>query len=147
MFLYKDNRFHFNNISFCLPDNVYLNAGGEEYDGCMELRPNGADFCIIIFSDYKENGAEQFFSKGEAEECYRWVSDITPFTVNNLSGYFCSYKSNYNVYSEYRFDIDNKNDANVLGIRIHGKTPIDMEQTLKHPAVVNLLQSLNKISG
>ena len=26
MLLYKDNQFHFSNISFCLPDNVYLNT-------------------------------------------------------------------------------------------------------------------------
>ena len=67
MFLYKDNRFHFSNISFCLPDNVYLNTTCEEYEDCIELHPVDEDFRIIIFGDYSEGGAKQFFAKGGEE--------------------------------------------------------------------------------
>lgn len=142
MFLYKDNRLHFNNISFCLPDNVYLNAGCEEYNDCIELRPNGEDFRIIIFGDHSDGGAKQFFAKGEKEECYRWVGELMPVTVGNLSGYSLSYKSAYNAYTEYRFDINHDNGANVLGILVHGKIPIDIDEAVKHSTVVGLLQSL-----
>lgn len=141
MLLYKDNRFHFDNISFCLPDNVYLNADCEEYNDSIELRPNGTDFRIIIFYDYSEGGAKQFFAKGEDEACYRWIGEMTTVTVGNLTGYSLSYKSAHNAYTEYRFDICG-DETNVLGILIHGKTPMDMDETCRHPAVVALLQSL-----
>lgn len=143
MFLYKDNRFHFYNISFCLPDNVYLNTDCEEYNDCIELQPNGEDFRIIIFGDYSDGGAKQFFTKGEEEECYRWVGELTPFTVGNLSGFSLAYRSAYNGYAEYRFDINGENDnVNVLGILVHRKIPMDIDEAVKHPAVVCLLQSL-----
>ena len=141
MFLYKDNRFHFNNISFCLPDNVYLNTACEEYDNCIELCPADADFRIVIFTDFSEVGAKQFFAKGEAEACYRWVGEITSVTIGNLHGYSLSYKSAQNAYTEYRFDT-NGNETNVLGIFIHVTLSSDIEAALKHPSVVNLLQSL-----
>jgi len=146
MFLYEDNRFHFSNMSFCLPDNVYLNTNCDEYNNCIELRPNGADFRIIIFGDYKENGAKQFFSAGEAEECYCWVGEISNVTIGSLTGYSISYKSTYNAYIEYSFDIGAENDLNILGIRIQGKEPTDMDQILRHKAVVDLLHSLLKVS-
>lgn len=141
MFLYKDNQFHFNNISFCLPDNVYLNTDCEEYENCIELRPVDADFRIIIFGDYSEGDAKQFFAKGEDEACYRWISEMTTVTVGNLTGYSLSYKSAHNAYTEYRFDIRGE-EANVLGILVHGKTTLGMDETCRHPAVVALLQSL-----
>ena len=112
MFLYKDNRFHFNNISFCLPDNVYLNTNCDEYKECIELIPNGEDFRIIIYADQNKRTASQFFGKGEVEECYHWVGEATPITVGKVEGYFCSYKSTYNTYTEYRFDTDSSCDLN-----------------------------------
>ena len=56
--------------------------------------------------------------------------------------YTQSYKSTYNAYTEYRFDINGENDANILGILVHGKIPIEIDTVAKHPAVVALLQSL-----
>ena len=99
MFLYKDNQFHFSNISFCLPDNVYLNTACDEYEDCIELHPVDEDFRIIIFGDYSEGGAKQFFAKGEDEACYRWISEMTTVTVGNLTGYSMSYKSAHNAYT------------------------------------------------
>lgn len=68
MFLYKDNRFHFNNISFCLPDNVYVNTNCDEYKECIVLIPSGEDFCIIIYTEQNGRSAEQFFGESEVEE-------------------------------------------------------------------------------
>ena len=140
MFLYKDNRFHFNNISFCLPDNVYLNTACEEYDDCIELRPADADLRIIIYGDYTKEGAKRFFSKGE-EACYRQISEIETVMVGNLTGYSLSYNSAHNAYTEYRFDI-HRGEANVLGVLIHRETASDMAAAIKNPAVVNLLKTL-----
>ena len=140
MFLYKDNRFHFNNISFCLPNNVYLNTSCEEYDDCIELRPADADLRIIIYGDCTKEGAKQFFSKGE-EACYRRIGEIETVTVGNLTGYSLTYNSAHNAYTEYRFDIQS-GEANVLGVLVHGKTASDMEAVIKNPAVANLLQSI-----
>lgn len=140
MLLYKDNRFHFNNISFCLPDNVYLNASCEEYDDCIELRPADSDFRIIIYGDCNKEGAKQFFSKGE-EVCYRRINEIKTVKVGNLTGYSLSYNSVHNAYTEYRFDIASV-ENNVLGIVIQGKTATNKVPVVKYPAVVNLLNSL-----
>jgi len=140
MFLYKDNRFHFSNISFCLPDNVYLNTTCEEYEDCIELHPVDADFRIIIFGDYSEGGAKQFFAKGE-ETCYRHIGETETIVPGNITGYTISYNSTHNAYREYRFDIDGE-ESNVLGILVHGDMPIDMDVTSQHQAVKMLLQSL-----
>jgi len=140
MLLYKDNRFHFNNISFCLPDNVYLNASCEEYDDCIELHPVDADFRIIIYRDYCKEGSKQFFTKGE-ENCYRHIGETETIVLGSLTGYTLSYNSTHNAYREYRFDIDGE-ESNVLGILVHGDMPIDMDVTSQHQAVKMLLQSL-----
>lgn len=140
MLLYKDNRFHFNNISFCLPDNVYLNASCEEYDDCIELHPVDADFRIIIYRDYCKEGSKQFFTKGE-ENCYRHIGETETIVFGSLTGYTLSYNSTHNAYREYRFDIDGE-ESNVLGILVHGDMPIDMDVTSQHQAVKMLLQSL-----
>lgn len=140
MFLYKDNRFYFSNISFCLPDNVYLNANCEEYDDCIELQPADADLRIIIYGDYAKEGAKQFFSKGE-EACYRRISEIETVTFDTLTGYSLSYNSAHNAYTEYRFDIVGV-ENNVFGIVVQEKTATNKVPVAKHPAVVNLLNSL-----
>lgn len=142
MFLYKDNRFHFNNISFCLPDNVFLNVSCEEYSNCIELVPSAEDFRIIIYGECENRRAEQFFRKNEAEECYTCIGELTPITVGNADGYLCSYKSNYNTYAEFRFNTDN--ESQVLGILILGKTRINICETKENSIVNDLLNSLLK---
>ena len=140
MFLYKDNRFHFNNISFCLPDNVYLKANCEEYDDCIELRPADADLRIIIYVDCAKEGAKHFFSKGE-EACYSWVSEVETVTICGLTGYSRLFNSAHNAYAEYRFDIEGDKN-NIFGIVVQGKIATNKAPVVKHPAVQNLLQSL-----
>lgn len=142
MFLYKDNRLHFNNISFCLPDNVYVNTNCDEYKECIELIPNGEDFRIIIYADQTKRTASQFFGKHEAEECYSWIGEVKSITVGKVEGYSCSYKSTYNTYTEYRFDTAGGNGSNVMGILIYGKTSADIEKVVKHAMVIQLFDSL-----
>lgn len=142
MFLYKDNRFHFNNISFRLPDNVFLNVSCEEYSNCIELVPNAENFRIIIYGECDNRRAEQFFRKDEAKECYTCIGELTPITVGNADGYLCSYKSNYNTYAEFRFNTDK--ESQVLGILILGKTNINIEKAVKCSIVNELLNSLLK---
>ncbi len=143
MFLYKDNRFYFGNISFRLPDDVYLNANCQEYDDCIELRPIGCDFRIIIFQDYSEGGAKQFFTKDEEKACYRWVGEVTPMAFGNLTGYSLSYNSTHNAYTEYRFDVGGEKNC-ILGFLIHVKTSVDIADAMNHPAVFSLFQSIEK---
>lgn len=143
MIFYKDNRFYFGNISFCLPDDVYLNVNCQEYDDCIELQPSGSDFRIIIFMDYSESGAKQFFTKDEEKVCYRLVGEVTPIVLGTLTGYSISYSSKHNAYAEYRFDMDG-NEKNIFGILIHVKTPVDMTNAINHPAVFSLFQSIEK---
>lgn len=140
MFLYKDNRFHFSNISFCLPDNVYLNTNCEEYKDSIELRPISADFRIIIYGDYSNEGAKQFFLKDE-ETCYRYVSDVETVAIGNVIGYSRSFNSTHNSYAEYRFDIDGDKN-NIFGILVHAAMQTDINTVIKHPAIEHLLQSL-----
>lgn len=142
MFLYKDNRFHFNDISFCLPNNVFLNVNCEEYSNCIELLPNAEDFCIIIYSDNSNRNAEQFFCKDETEECYHWVGELTSITVGNVDGYLRFYKSTYNTYAEYRFDTNK--ESQVLGILILGKNNINIEEAVECSMINDLLNSLLK---
>lgn len=142
MFLYKDNRFYLNNISFCLPDNVYLNTDCDEYDDCIELLPNGEDFRIILFGEHCDGGAKQFFGKDEAKECYCEVGELTPITTGNVHGYTCTYNSTYNTYQEYRFDTDE--EKRVFGIIVYGKLPLKIEEAVKKSFVVDLIQSLQK---
>ncbi|MGN0180141.1 MAG: hypothetical protein ACI4DY_12035 [Monoglobaceae bacterium] len=140
MFLYKNNRFYLNNISFCLPDNVYLNTDCDEYDDCIELLPNGEDFRIIIYDEYCDGGAKQFFGMDEAKECYCQVGELRPITIGNVHGYACTYNSTYNTYQEYRFDtIEEKK---VFGIIVHGKIPLNIDNALTHSATSKLLNSL-----
>lgn len=140
MFLYKDNRLHFNNISFCLPDNVYLNTTCEEYEVCIELRPIDVDFRIIIYGCYSKEGAKHFFAKGE-ENCYRHIGETETIVIGNQVGYSLSYNSVHNTYKEYRFDISGEENI-VFGILIHGEISINMNAALKHPAVETLIQNL-----
>lgn len=142
MFLYKDNRFHFNNISFCLPDNVLLNSNCDDYHNCIEFSPVNEAFRIIIYGKQCDGGAKQFFADGEAEECYCWVSETSTIAIGELTGYTTNYKSTYNTYVEYRVDVKDENDANVFGILIHSKAEVDIEKTIMHKAVQELLQSM-----
>lgn len=140
MFLYKDNRFHFSNISFCLSDNVYLNTTCEEYEDCIELHPVDADFRIIIYGEYSKEGAKRFFSKGE-ENCYCCISEVETVTFGGLSGYALSFNSSHNAYAEYRFDVHGDKN-NIFGILIYASMPTEIKEVVKHPTVECLLQSL-----
>lgn len=140
MFLYKNNRFYLNNISFCLPDDVYLNTDCDEYDDCLELLPNGEDFRMILFGEHCDGGAKQFFGKDEAKECYREVGELRPITIGNIHGYTRSYKSAYYTYQEYRFDTAEKN--NVIVIVVYGRIPLNIDKVLTHSATSKLLNSL-----
>ena len=142
MFLYKSNRVYLNNISFCIPDNVFLKCNCEEYDNCLELIPVGEDCRIIIFGEHKYGGAKQFFSKGEAEACYSSVGVLQDYRLKNKSGYLLSYSSSYNDYTEIHFDTDDKNGVNMLGIliirTIHGK-----DNSSRNSNFQAILQQLN----
>lgn len=143
MFLYKDNRFHFNDVSFGLPNNVILNTNCDEYDDSIELLIED-NFRIIIFCRQSDKDAKQFFDIGEVEECYQWVGEMSSAKISNLTSYTVFYKSNYNSYAEYHFDVNGKNKNNVLGILIHWKEEVDISKAVNHKCVQELLNSLKR---
>lgn len=140
MFLYKDNRFYLGNISFCLPNDIYINTCCDEYNNCIELHPTDTNFRIIIYAEQNKAGAKHFFSEGE-EMCYRRVGETEKILIDNICGYMISYESTHNAYQEYRFDVDS-GESNVLGIILHGEKPVTINTVLKHPITEKLLQSL-----
>ena len=62
--------------------------------------------------------------------------------LGSLTGYTLSYNSTHNAYREYRFDIDDNDDTNILGILVHGKMPLNIELAVNHPSVSSLLKSI-----
>ncbi len=64
----------------------------------------------------------------------RFVPKQNPIFLLQAHGiffYIQFYKSTYNEYTEYRFDINFENDAK-LGILVYGKIPIEIDTVLKY---------------
>ena len=107
MFRYKNHRFHYENISFRIPDEFFLDANpDEDTDDYLKLvAPDESYYIDIRFEQ------DCMDAKSELESVLHDLNaeifcPVAPISMNGLSGYQSTYKDKRTQYYEAWFDIE-----------------------------------------
>lgn len=144
MILYENQRFHMGDISFALPDHIYLNTTpSTEYEYGMELVDEEERFVIAIGGEETDMSAQEFL-ESLGQEDYTWDGEITPVECNGFEGCYLVYSSRRDAYCEYCFKkSDTDEDINALSIVIQTeKEQYDIHEIMKDRAVQELIESI-----
>lgn len=103
MFLFENGRFYIDGCSFFLPDGFYLEQGDSLDKIILAKTPDKKTSVIWQVTDSEtkvEAGLEMFLC---SEPELSALSEVTPLTVNNLSGYQVYCKAEVTEIYEARF--------------------------------------------
>ncbi len=150
MFICKKAEFEFDNISFALPEDMYLDTANSEValDGFYLIAPDGS-FEIEIGCYNSDHNAYDSLSHLVSEEVgYILTEKIQAICCGGLKGYMCRYYDNTSVNEEYAFDIENGTQYNRMNIFITSKRQgKPCNEVLKQKAVDDILKSIKKVKN
>lgn len=143
MVLYKEGRFHVGNLSFALPNNIYLDWSAEEAREALFLL-SPADQCYEIEIDLYEDElrGEEFFRDLLEEESYRWLSEVKEFDDGDVSGSYLFYESSKEEYCEIRFDLEHEKYTTLTVLVYTKKKDANIHAVMKEQPVLDLLHSI-----
>ena len=116
--LYKQGRFHINNVSFTLPDNTYVSTVTEvELENGMGIVSADERAVVVVMSnEVAENAKESIESICDTETNHKMLSQIEEVTVAGLSGYKVMYEDYKSVNIECCLDLDDGEESTVITI-------------------------------
>lgn len=147
MLLHKQGRFYSGSVSFALPDGCYLviaEALNYHENGLEITAPEGL-FNITISTYYEEMDAKSFLDDMLSSSGFIRLSDTKLVNAGDLEGYSVMYRDKRNIYCEYHFDLEEKDDINALVIFIYADKSADIASISSSKMVADLLSSLKKV--
>ena len=101
MFQYLNHRFHWNNISFQIPDGFYLDSDPEMPDkNTIRLVSPNLDFHISITILNGGEDTRTVLSDSITDMMPKSVSPIAPISINGLHGHHASFRLTRSRYYE-----------------------------------------------
>ena len=116
--LYKEGRFHIDNVSFILPDNTYVSTVTEiELDNGMGIVSADQRVVVIVMgNEIAESAKESIESIFDAEVNQKKLSEIEEVTVAGLTGYKVMYEDYKSINIECCFDVMNGEEKRTITI-------------------------------
>lgn len=144
MLLHKQGRFFTGSASFVLPDDCYLVIAEalNYHENGLEITDPEESFNISISAYMEELDAKSFLDDMLSSSSFVRLSETKAVKAGELEGYTVMYCDKRNIYSEYRFDLKDKDDINSLGIFIYANRTKDMVRINQSKMVTDLLNSL-----
>lgn len=107
MFQYLNHRFHWNNISFQIPDGYYLDSDPEMPDkNTIWLVSPNLDFHISITILNGGEDTRTVLSDSITDMMPKSVSPIAPISINGLHGHHASFRLTRSRYYEILLDLN-----------------------------------------
>ena len=116
--LYKEGRFHIDNVSFILPDNTYVSTVTEiELDNGMGIVSADQRVVVIVMgNEIAESAKESIESIFDAEVNQKKLSEIEEVTIAGLTGYKVMYEDYKSINIECCFDVMNGEEKRTITI-------------------------------
>ena len=115
MFHYLNHRFHWNNISFQIPDGYYLDSDPELPDkNSIWLISPKLDFRVAITIMTDSEGTLSALSNSISDMKPQLVAPIAPFSVSGLRGHHAAYRLIHPRYHEVFLDLGHGELLNIL---------------------------------
>ena len=107
MLRYTNQRFHYGNISFRIPDGYFLSAvPGRESDNSIILYSSDQSFSLELWLEEDCDGSKEELAAVIHDLDATVVYPIAPIMVNGLSGHHATYRGLRTQYYEAWFDVD-----------------------------------------
>ena len=122
MLQYINHRFHFEGISFQIPDNYFLDSTpGEESENTIHLCAPDESYGVEIWVEEDCDGSEAELASVISDLTPTVVYPIAPLVINGLCGHHATYRNRRTQYYEAWFDID---DGIALSVVVETKGDI-----------------------
>lgn len=107
MLMYKQGRLWTEGVSFCIPDGFFLETDPDvNYEmGIGAWNTTQSCLYMWVISDDEVGTRERL---EEASCNFKLLSEITPITLNGLSGHWATYRTRCEEYYEVRFALPGK---------------------------------------
>lgn len=144
MLIHKDGRYHVGGISYAMPnhitksDDFMLNS---VY--CFSIQGGKHDFEIYTEACYSKDDAKTYLHITFDDEEIEPLGEITPFSVNGLSGYYldCFFPFLNSVHREFYFDLPDKK-FNFFSVIIMAKNKKELKYALQSETVIAFFENL-----
>ena len=105
--LYKEGRFHIDNVSFALPDNCFVSTVTEIEleNGIGIVSADQRVVVIVMGNEVAESAKESIESVFDSETSQKKLSEIEEVTVAGLKGYKVMYENYKSINIECCFDV------------------------------------------
>ena len=126
MLIYKQGRFWDEGVSFCIPDGFFLETDPDvNYErGIGAWNPTQTCLYMWVISD-DEVGTREGLEKASCD--FKRLSEITPITLNGLSGHWVAYNTRFEEYYEVRFALPGGKQLALILEKEGGKIKTDMD--------------------
>lgn len=123
MLKHNNGRFYLGNVSFVLPDDMYINPYCEvDIEAGFELiSADGRTYITVMGNESADNAKEAIESIFDEEGTFEQLSDIQNIRVEDLNGYWVKYKSSKYINIECAIDLPSCPDAVTLTVWARAK--------------------------
>ncbi len=145
MFIYKNGRFHFGNVSFALPEDIAVETAYADViiDGFCLHSLNKSFEVSISCSDAGINAHDEISSAFDEEADYELIGEILSISCSGLNGYMAKYENKTTLNEEYAFDTPNGGEYDLLDILVSIKKGSDTyDEAYKNRVVSEILNNI-----
>ena len=144
MLLHKSGRFHIGNISFGLPNDMYVNlVCGVERELGFQMEMPGEQFKIVIQCEYIEGDVGNYwYGLCYDENSFELVDDYLDIQINGVIGNRLKFNCWHSVYTEYAFPILDCDEANTLSIALVEEIADGYDSMKAHAIMDELLATI-----
>ena len=123
MLKHRNGRFYLGNVSFILPDEMYINPYCEvDIEAGFELVSSDKKLYLTVMgNEVADNAKEEIESIFDEEGCFEQVGEIESLDSGGLKGYCVKYLSTHCFNIECALDLPNNKDAVTLTVWARAK--------------------------
>lgn len=146
MFLVKNGRLHIAGASFALAEGMYLNTMPDiEESNCILFESSDNNYTVELRAEQSDAGAKAELNNvlHSDDSDMAVIENITPVTLNGLTGYYSTYGTQKHEYYEAIFDLDrNNDDMDIFAILVTAKSEFGIKKALESEAVKRCMNSV-----
>ncbi len=145
MFIYKNGRFNFGNVSFALPDGMAVETANCDVvlDGFLLCSLDESFEVSIDCSSDNISAHDDILGICNEDTGYNLIRDITPISYGGLNGYMAVYENEDTINEEYIFDTPNGGEYDLLDIFVSiEKGNSSYDEAYKNRVVSEILNNI-----
>ena len=143
MYQDKDGRYHAGIVTFTPPNDLKIIDDSElNAVYCFSIENKEHDFSIRTEICYSRENAKAYLEAALDDDEIEPLGEITPFSVNGLSGYYldCFFPMLESVRREFYFDIPDK-EYNFFSVFILTNNEKNLRYALQSETIVNFFKT------